>query len=768
MPQSNARFTMQEWTEADDCCLTISQPDIAQHRTSISGRWMLPTDVFDYVRIVPPISRFHIGDSVRIRPAQSGHTSSRYVGLTGVVTNLLSTGDARFHGIRMTYDTPPDIGGSTGEWTLSRVEVIGLAERVLTRSVQYTPPTGAPQRGLGEWEQELLNLVDAGVSPFPATDAMLLPVPYVDMGAWIPLSDAFARLANSATAASTATAQMRSSLSNDNGVSSLSYNITLTPQSEEDTQMNLADLTEELVEKYVSQQGRTANLLLDTKMSKSLGVDARAIKRALKKYVESLSWQERALSCDLSVTKQDGIIIIVGKNDGWDSTYVENLLPAVVPIKTVLLILKAALPEWVDLEANYVTGSIEATTTKGKAFAMTLEYEIGKNIGTFGVRGMEANRFSRALERSGSFQEVAARCVFNTMKQIAREAAPLKKLQKSSTGNFDKFMSTLRSERKSRDIILDRFEIPEHSMLSSRNWGIEVETAGARGVNTPAGWESKSDGSLESAYGDGDGEEYCDEDHNPQLYERVGGGRYIPNPDWTDPLECEACIANEQWNNGEYRDCREFVSPILHSFHSKGLAKLVDEILTQPQNDTAGIHVHVDVSDLTAKQIGSLTYGYQIIEPLIEASYHRDIREYCKARPNHEVLDVMRQVKESPSMQPRLISTDTRYVALNLESIRAHGTVEFRAMGPVYDYEYLIRWAYFCRELVNVAKANISQSEWNAVDSFEKLSALFISRGSESVDTQLSTITDRDIAEMISKNRYNVEEDVYATVGGEI
>ena len=772
------RFTMQDWRESDDCCETVALADAQQHRFDVRTQEAFHAEeVIDYERITPPISAFLVGANVRVRPPEDQSIASPMRGRTGVITGIVqvSNGQAR-DGIVITYDIRQGSFAS-GQWTPDRVEVISFAERIFAARDQLpTVPPVETDMTLANWERELLTVTNpASVAAAPYSRPQIRPQTLPQLPSWNITTSAGANIfrdwANSINSMNNVFTSLENTVQSTTEAFAAG-NFMLAPQSEEDTQMNLAQITEKLIVNYIERQGDTAKLLLDTKVSRVLGVDARSIRRELKKYIDALSWADRATIINLRADKRDGVIKING-SASWMSNGVEvnNLLPAVIPLATALLVLKGSFPDWVDLEADHDHGIVKLSTARGEAFAMALRDALQSDFCTFGVRGMTADRFAQAISNATRFRSGAAQAVFGCMKTIARRSIVARKEGKSSTGNFDHFMSNLRATRKSSDVILSRFVIPAHGLVSSRQWGIEVETAGARGVDTPGGWDAKSDSSLESAYNGDDDEQECDEDHEAQRYDgrRSYNNQYVPNPNWTDPEECEACIANAEREDGDgYRDCREFVSPILHSFHSKGLEKLVEQIATQPQNDTAGIHVHVDVSDLTPKQIGSLVYGYQIIEPLIEASYQRDVREYCKARRNGEVLSVIKQAKDFPTMRTRDISTDTRYVALNLDSIRAHGTVEFRAMGPVYDYEYLIRWAYFCRELVNVAKADISQGEWNAVDSFDKLAALFIRRGAESVDTQLSTISDEDIAAMIRKNSFDVSEDVYATVGGEI
>jgi hypothetical protein len=86
-------------------------------------------------------------------------------------------------------------------------------------------------------------------------------------------------------------------------------------------------------------------------------------------------------------------------------------------------------------------------------------------------------------------------------------------------------------------------------------------------------------------------------------------------------------------------------------------------------------------------------------------------------------------------MQP-----DDRYRDLNLQSVHAHGTIEFRAMGPVYDYKHLVRWAWLCRELVNISKLDVPDALWRNVTSMSDILNIVYEYGSETSDTVMSPL----------------------------
>jgi hypothetical protein len=58
-------------------------------------------------------------------------------------------------------------------------------------------------------------------------------------------------------------------------------------------------------------------------------------------------------------------------------------------------------------------------------------------------------------------------------------------------------------------------------------------------------------------------------------------------------------------------------------------------------------------------------------------------------------------------------------------------------MGPWYDYDYLVRWAWFVREMVNVSKLGIAQREWTACQTLDDVIALLRKYGTEMPSNQL-------------------------------
>jgi hypothetical protein len=80
---------------------------------------------------------------------------------------------------------------------------------------------------------------------------------------------------------------------------------------------------------------------------------------------------------------------------------------------------------------------------------------------------------------------------------------------------------------------------------------------------------------------------------------------------------------------------------------------------------------------------------------------------------------------------------------LNICSLSAHGTVEFRAMGPVYNYDHLVRWAMFCREMVASVGNGAKTKDFMAVSTWDDLMALFAKFGNEYAAASIAKLEHR-------------------------
>jgi hypothetical protein len=247
---------------------------------------------------------------------------------------------------------------------------------------------------------------------------------------------------------------------------------------------------------------------------------------------------------------------------------------------------------------------------------------------------------------------------------------------------------------------------------SSRSWGIEIEVVQNNLVSRrPPGWDEKSDGSLSGL--SNDCECGCD--------------------DCDDGSHCgyDDCISSDE--------TAEYVSPVLMSYNSRGLKMLCDDLDGSEVNETPGIHVHVGAGDLTARDVSRLVTAYSTISPFLRHIDNRQVRGYCKDISTSNVQFWLASARsdrntknETPAVDAVYYQPDDRYHDLNLRALQAHGTIEFRVMGPIYNYAHLTKWAWFCREMVNVSRLDLPQSLWTSAKSFKDVVNILIANGSES------------------------------------
>lgn len=329
---------------------------------------------------------------------------------------------------------------------------------------------------------------------------------------------------------------------------------------------------------------------------------------------------------------------------------------------------------------------------------------------------------------------VAGSLVFNHRNQIlsARrvEASDRERVARQlSRENFTKYWSTLKSAISAA---VDKDEVHQawatipiqpKGTAASRTWGIEIETVQANETSRPAGWDERGDGSLEPL--DGNCDCGCDDCDNGDCcgYDDCGGG------------------------------CAEFVSPILRYFNSDGLRSLCGDLEGLRVNSTPGIHVHVDGNDLSVTDVARLIRAYSAVSNFITPLTSRLSTNYCKDVTTDNLAHwlgaarAMRKAMSSDLAKDVLYhQPDDRYHDLNLQALRVHGTIEFRVMGAVYNYHHLVRWAWFCREMVNVSRLDLPQTTWTSVRSMADVLAILTKYGSESTpDTWLQSTDDLSV-----------------------
>lgn len=213
----------------------------------------------------------------------------------------------------------------------------------------------------------------------------------------------------------------------------------------------------------------------------------------------------------------------------------------------------------------------------------------------------------------------------------------------------------------------------------------------------------------------------------------------------------------EQIGDGNKYDPWEFVSPILGKMYDKGLWMICDQADGTVKYRGAGVHVHVSATNsrgkvMTTAEVSRLLEIYNLASHLLEPVIQRpaDRGKYCSptnfaqwakgwfirgasSKP-HRQRNQFQRIEQDAVENAKLWAQVThgpnhdaeptewrRHQELNLQALNKYGTIEFRSMGPVYSYEYLTRWAWLCRELMNYAQSDHPVAPFYQLTTLEEL-----------------------------------------------
>lgn len=124
-------------------------------------------------------------------------------------------------------------------------------------------------------------------------------------------------------------------------------------------------------------------------------------------------------------------------------------------------------------------------------------------------------------------------------------------------------------------------------------------------------------------------------------------------------------------------------------------------------SNRAGLHIHINVQDLTIEKYLNLLKLYTLVEPCFfnAAGYERGGSIYCKSwwhgAANDELKSCMRTIATG-----RFYGVRSRYLGLNINSISKYGTVEFRHKHSTTDAAEILAWINMIARLYNYAMAN--------------------------------------------------------------
>lgn len=284
---------------------------------------------------------------------------------------------------------------------------------------------------------------------------------------------------------------------------------------------------------------------------------------------------------------------------------------------------------------------------------------------------------------------------------------------------------------------------------ASRGWGIELEVIDAGNVHEPDSKNFRNPGKLLTA----------------KQVDAAPGWKKVRDGSLTNLI-----------GDGLWYDPWEFVSPILKTTFDVGLEYLCSQIDKTFNYHKAGVHVHVSASTLPKSRgdkpetmdtlhVGRVLELYTMISPLLTPILERKTMKFCEPYDLEEWTTGWRG-QDYPAKYAKLSPKDPRYnirghgghptdaaenvrlrMALyakpqgpdplhpnqpahdnthryrevNLESLAKYGTIEFRAMGAVYRYDHLVKWAWLCREIVNFAASDMSLAPFRSMRTLDEV-----------------------------------------------
>jgi len=115
----------------------------------------------------------------------------------------------------------------------------------------------------------------------------------------------------------------------------------------------------------------------------------------------------------------------------------------------------------------------------------------------------------------------------------------------------------------------------------------------------------------------------------------------------------------------------------------------------------AGIHVHVNVQDLTPNQLVSFITAYCVLEEVF-LSYCEESRRgnhFCLRLSDASwLMDEIAKAIEEGDLS-RFRNDDLRYASINLTALHKYGSVEFRALESTDDFDKITIWAKALHQL---------------------------------------------------------------------
>jgi hypothetical protein len=151
----------------------------------------------------------------------------------------------------------------------------------------------------------------------------------------------------------------------------------------------------------------------------------------------------------------------------------------------------------------------------------------------------------------------------------------------------------------------------------------------------------------------------------------------------------------------------EIVSPILQG--EEGISELekVCEVMNEvgcSVNRHTGVHVHLDAADLTFLDAKHIVKRYHENETKIDSWFPRSRRSnnntYCGSVASNFNLDRLDMVEGENPVRNIVNYQRGRFTKVNTQSLRTHGTIEFRQHSGSTDFTKIGNWVLFLQHFV--------------------------------------------------------------------
>ncbi len=145
--------------------------------------------------------------------------------------------------------------------------------------------------------------------------------------------------------------------------------------------------------------------------------------------------------------------------------------------------------------------------------------------------------------------------------------------------------------------------------------------------------------------------------------------------------------------------------------------KIMDKVSV---NDSCGMHVHVDVCDLTMEELRGVLLFYSVLE--------RTIYKYCGSdRDNNNFCVPLWECWNKVDLFGRGLAVENRlrYCGLNLAAIRKFGSIEFRMHPGVVSADKIARWVGLCARIKEYGRTCTVESLYNLLQGASAYSFLY-------------------------------------------